>query len=272
MPYEVIDNKRMYYEIHGDGDAIVFLNGIMMSTASWTPFINLLSGEYKVVLVDLLDQGRSDKADGFYTQGMHVDMLDKLLKKLNINKFNLLGISYGGEVAMLYALKYQDKLNSLILSNTTAYTNRIMKHIGDAWEFAASLCDTTNFMKVTLPYIYSQKFYEENFDWINERIKLFETAFTKEWYNGFRRAVKSAEDLNILERLEEIKVPTLIISSELDVITPVSYQKEIKNRIKNSRWVEIKGAGHASMYENPNEFSLIVIGFLKTIGFDVTIK
>lgn len=272
MPYEVIDNKKMYYEIHGEGEAIVFLNGIMMSTTSWTPFLNLLSSKYRVVLVDLLDQGRSDKADGFYTQDMHIEMLNKLLIKLNIDKFNLLGISYGGEVAMLYALKYQERLNSLILSNTTAYTNKIMKHIGDAWETAASLYNTTNFMKVTLPYIYSQKFYEENFEWINDRIKLFETAFTKEWYDGFRRAVKSADDLNILERLDEIKVPTLIISSELDVITPISYQKEIKNRIKNSRWVEIKEAGHASMYEKPNEFVLIILGFLNTLGFDVKIK
>lgn len=272
MPYEVIDNKKMYYEIHGKGEVIVFLNGIMMSTASWAPFLNILSRENKVVLVDLIDQGRSDKADGFYTQRMHVDMLNKLITKLSIDKFNLLGISYGGEVAMLYALEYQHRLNSLILSNTTSYTNKIMKHIGDAWEKAASLYDTTNFMKVTLPYIYSQKFYEENFDWINERIKLFETVFTKEWYDGFRRAVKSADDLNILEKLNEIKVPTLIISSELDVITPISYQREIKKRIENSRWVEIKEAGHASMYEKPNEFSLVVLGFLKTIGLDVKVK
>ncbi|WDC84938.1 alpha/beta hydrolase [Caloramator sp. mosi_1] len=127
-------------------------------------------------------------------------------------------------------------------------------------------------MKATLPYIYSQRFYEENFEWINQRIDLFEGLFTKEWYDGFRRAVKSADELNILDRISEITVPTLIISSELDIITPASYQLEIKNRIQNSRWIEIKEAGHASMYERPNEFALAVIGFLKTAEFEIKIK
>ncbi|MBZ4663949.1 MAG: alpha/beta hydrolase [Caloramator sp.] len=272
MPFEIINDKKMYYEVYGEGEPLILLNGIMMSTASWLAFVGVLSKYYRVVLVDLIDQGRSEKGDTFYTQDMHTDMLYELTKRLNIDKFNLLGISYGGEVAMLYALKYQNTLKSLILSNTTAYTTKIMKHIGDAWEYAASLYDTKNFMKATLPYIYSQRFYEENFKWINDRIELFDSLFTKEWYDGFRRAVKSADELNILDRISEIKVPTLIISSELDIITPIYYQLEIKNRIENSRWIEIKEAGHASMYERPNEFALAVIGFLKTAEFDIKIK
>ncbi|WDC84939.1 alpha/beta hydrolase [Caloramator sp. mosi_1] len=142
MPFEIIKDKKLYYEVYGEGEPLVLLNGIMMSTASWAAFVGALSKYYRVVLVDLIDQGRSDKGDSFYTQDMHTDMLYELTKKLDLGKFNLLGISYGGEVAMLYALKYQDTLKSLILSNTTAYTTKIMKHIGDAWEYSASLYDT----------------------------------------------------------------------------------------------------------------------------------
>lgn len=172
---------------------------------------------------------------------------------------------------MLFALKYQYMLKSLILSNTTSYTNKVLKHVGDTWIYAASLCDTENFLKLTFPTIYSYKYYENNFEWIENRIKMFKNFFTKDWYDGFIRAVKSAENLNITEELYSIQVPTLIISSDLDAITFEEYQKEINKRINNSRWITIKNAGHASMYEKPREFILAVYGFLKTYDVDIEI-
>lgn len=272
MPKIKINGRNIYYEIHGEGETVIFLNGIMMSTASWAPFINgnVFEG-LRVILIDLVDQGRSDRADEPYTQDFHVETLRAFIEELDLGRVHLMGISYGGEVSMKFALKYQDKLKSLILSNTTSYTNHIMRDIEGSWDYAAGTHDGKTFFKVTMPTIYSSKFYEENIGWLREREKAFSMALTDEWYERFRRAAKSASDLNITDELHKIEVSVLIIGSEFDTITPVRYQEEIHRRIKNSKMVVIKDSGHASMYEKPYEFALLLVGFLKTYNKEIKI-
>jgi 3-oxoadipate enol-lactonase len=258
-----IGHKELNYESYGSGEPLVFLNGIMMSTLSWRPFIEAFPG-YRLIFVDLLDQGAADKAEGYYTQDMHVEMLKELFIKLNFERVHLMGISYGGEVAMKFALAYPGMLRSLILSNTTSRTNALMKDIEEAWDCAAGTHNGKVFFKTTMPYIYSDKFYEEKAQWLKKREELLVSALTPDWYEGFKRAIRSASELDITAELHKIHIPTLIIASELDAITPVRYQEEINKHIPDSRLVVIKGAGHASMYEKPYEFALCINGFLQT--------
>lgn len=271
MPFAEIMGKKMYYEVYGEGDPLVILNGIMMSTASWNGFIEVFSARNKMILVDLIDQGRSDKADGPYNQDMHVEMLKALFHKLGFEKLHLLGVSYGGEVALKFALEYQQMLHTLMVADTTAYTNKAMNDIEALWDYTASLNDGAIYFKSTMPYIYSAEFYERNTQWLKKREENFAKQDIPEWYAGFRRAVRSASELNILEALHNITVPTLIIGAEYDIMTPVRYQEEIHKRIKDSRFVVIKGAGHASMYEKPYEFAAIVLGYLSVYNKSIAI-
>ncbi len=271
MPFVEIMGKKVYYETYGEGEPLVILNGIMMSTASWAGFIDAFSAGHKLVLIDLVDQGRADKADGPYNQDMHVEMLKELFAKLGFEKLHLLGISYGGEVAQLFALKYQNMLYSLILANTTAYTNKLMNDIEEIWDYAASLNNGHIYFNATMPYIYSTEFYEQNINWLKKRENDFAKLDMSVWYAGFRRAIRSASDLDIVDELHKITVPTLIIGAEYDIMTPIRYQEEIHKRIKDSRFVVIKGSGHASMYEKSYEFAAIVLGHLSVYNKQISI-
>lgn len=263
MPKISIQGKNIYYEVYGEGEPLVILNGIMMSTGSWSEFIDIFSSKNKLVLVDFIDQGQSDKVEEQYSQDLHVEILSQLFNKLNLGKVHLLGISYGGEVAQRFAIKYEEQLLSLILANTTSYTNEMLKDIGEGWIYAAKSYDGSIFFKTTMPYIYSPEFYEKNIQWLKEREKSFSTTLTPEWYEGFIRLVRSAEDFNLTEELYKIKTPTLIIGSEYDATTPLRYQEELQNNILDSKLVVIKGSGHASMYEKPYEFVTVVCGFIE---------
>ena len=266
-----IGGKHIYYEVHGEGEALVILNGIMMSTASWTSFIDVFSENNKLILVDFLDQGRSEKMEGEYSQDLHVESLNRLLETLKIEKIHLLGISYGGEVAQRFALRHEDKLLSLILANTTSYTNKYLKDVGEGWMHAARTYDGSKFFKATMPYIYSPEFYEKNIAWLEDREKTFGENTEKEWYEGFIRLVRSAEDLDLREEIGKIHAPTLIMSSEHDATTPERYQEELQRKIKDSKRITIKGSGHASMYEKPYEFASAVIGFIHTVKREIKV-
>ncbi|WP_055665598.1 alpha/beta fold hydrolase [Desnuesiella massiliensis] len=270
MAKVTLNDYELNYEIYGEGEPLIFLNGIMMSTLSWRPFVDFFK-DYKLIFIDLIDQGSSSKGKEGYTQDIHVDMLEEFFNKMNVNKVHMLGISYGGEVAMKFALKYPEKLYSLILSNTTSYTNELMKDIEDIWAYAAGTYNGRIFFKATMPYIYSYKFYEENAKWLKDRENLLVNSLTPEWYDGFIRAIRSASTLNITEAIETIELPTLIIGADLDVITPLPYQEVINKKIKDSRFVVIKDSGHASMYEKPYEFAALVNGFLKNYDKKINI-
>ena len=87
MAYINIDNKNIHYKQYGSGEAVVFLNGMLMSTNSWSPFIKTVSKNYNMITIDLLDQGKSDSSNGEYTIGTQVEILKKFLNKL-LNRVN----------------------------------------------------------------------------------------------------------------------------------------------------------------------------------------
>ena len=101
MPTFEMDGRHIYFESHGQGRPLVLLNGIMMSCVSWQPFVEALSANNRLILVDFLDQGKSEKMVGqTYDHGIQVRVVRRLLEHLNLQSACVAGISYGSEVAL----------------------------------------------------------------------------------------------------------------------------------------------------------------------------
>nr|WP_276576101.1 alpha/beta hydrolase [Oceanirhabdus seepicola] len=248
------------------------LNGLMMSTMSWYPLLGGLDN-YKIYLLDFIDQGKSQKFDGKeYSQDLQKRILESFIHELDIREPHIIGTSYGGEVAIRYAIENSHKIKSLTLSNTTFCTNYLLQEIGRGWIDACEVENKRLFFKCTLSYIYSKEFYEERKDWLNTREEFFVKNLPSDWYEGIKRLIISAEDLEIpVEKLKNIKAPTMIISSDEDKLISKEDSKILNREIYNSRCVSIIGAGHAAMYEKPNEWVSIIKGFIENIGIDIKI-
>ncbi|MFA6801511.1 MAG: alpha/beta hydrolase, partial [Acholeplasmataceae bacterium] len=124
MAYLDFKGRSIYYDVKGEGKPIVILNGIMMSTKSWEPFVKTISENNMLIRVDFFDQGQSDKlVNSAYTQSIQVDVLNYLFKELKLEKVNIVGVSYGGEVAIQFAIKHPNKVDRLVLFNTTPNTS-----------------------------------------------------------------------------------------------------------------------------------------------------
>lgn len=269
MPKIDIDGKNVYYEIQGEGEPIVILNGIMMSTASWQPFMEVFTKYNQLILIDFYDQGKSDKLTEPYTQDIHVEMLKQFFDKLGYQKVNMVGVSYGGEVALKFAIKYQEKLRSLILSNTTAYTNNMLKLIGESWINSSEKYSGKYLFQDLWGYLYADTLYEEKLDWIINRQEVFEQVLNKEWFDSFIRLTRSAESLDVRAQLRTIKVPTLLLGADQDCLTPIRYQEELLNNIEGSQMMIIKGGAHVAIYEKPQLFASAVLGFVQTVDFPI---
>lgn len=263
------NGKQIYYEVHGEGKPLLILNGIMMSTLSWKVFVPSLSEHNQLILVDFLDQGASEKLEETYTQDIQVEVVKSLLDELKIDQVNLFGISYGGEVALKFALKYQKHIEKLLLFNTTAYTSPWLEDIGRAWIKTAQTYDAEAYYKVAIPVIYSPMFYTKRIDWMKNREQVLKNVFTKPFLDSMNRLTLSAEGHDVRDQLHKISVPTLIVGSEQDYMTPLEDQKLINREIETSELVILPNCGHASMYEKPWLFLSLVLGFVNS---DINVK
>lgn len=269
----IFEGKKIYYEIHGrSGEPIVILNGIMMSTNSWKPFIPNFSKNNVAILMDFLDQGKSERMGEAYDHGLQVEALRALIDSLPYDKVSIMGISYGGEIAIQFAVKYPDKVKRLILANAAARTSDWLRKIGDGWNAVARKGDGEAYYLTTIPVIYSTGFFERESAWMEGREKTLIPYFSRaDVLESLIRLTDSSRDYDYTDRVCEISCPTLIISCSEDGLVPPTEQMLLHEKIKGSHYITINGSGHASMYEDPAAFATLVLGFANLCDEEITI-
>ncbi len=257
-------NYDICYDVQGVGKPILILNGIMMNIHSWDALLAQLKGNNTIVRLDMLDQGLSSKMVNIeYTLADQVLLIKALLDELHLDKISIVGVSYGGEVAMHFAAEYPCMVERLVLANTAAYTSPWLVDIGKAWNMAAETGNGEAYYYTSIPVIYSPKFYEEKLDWMRNREKILFPVFgNKDFTAAMIRLTNSANNHNVLDKLAHISAPTLIIGADQDYLTPFPQQELLNSKIKDSKLVKISNCGHASMYEQPLIFTSLALGFI----------
>ncbi len=255
------NQESIYYEIHGEGPPLVILNGIMMSTASWHIFLDQLKG-FSIILIDFIDQGQTSDCEESYSHDLQVELIHHVLTTLKCGPVYMTGISYGAQIALQYAIKYGHNLLRLAVFNCSAFTTPWLEDIGKAWQGAARTEDPDLFYHVAIPYVYSNTFYNNNAEWMYSRKKLLQSVFTPVFLRRMDRLIESSVAYDVRESLHLIQVPTLVVTSDKDYITPAAEGCEIHKAIQGSHYLMLEQCGHASMYEKPNEFVTMLIGFM----------
>ncbi len=238
---------------------LVILNGILMNINSWNPFVESLEKYFNVIRLDFIDQVFSTKATTDYKLEDQALVVKSLLDELNVTNYNLIGISYGSHVALNLAL-LDNRIEKMLIFNALSYTNDVLKEIGDSWIEAAKINNANLFYKLAIPTIYSKNFYEANIEWFRQREKLLIDMFDENYLNAAIRLINSSRDYDLRAKLNLIKAKTMVVGCDEDILTPSKYTYELSKMIGAS-YIEIKDCGHATMYEKPDEFLSIVIGF-----------
>ncbi len=258
-------DKEIFYTWDGEKGkpVLCILNGIMMSHKSWDAFIPTLSNHFRILRLDFLDQGLSSKMDEPYTQRLQVEMLKALFDHLALEKVHLVGISYGGSIALQFAERHPRRLDRMILFNAAARTTPWLRDIGRGWNRVARSGDGEAYYHVTIPYIYSPHFYTRRIEWMENRKETLLPVFESDAFRqAMIRLTDSAEGHDVYDNLPAIQVKTLVVAAEDDYLTPPYQQKEIASRMPDATYLMFPECGHASMYEKPELFVTSIIGFL----------
>lgn len=261
MPLVRTNDIESYYEIHGEGQPLVFIHGAGGSHDNWHPQVDHFSKRYRVITYDIRGHGKSGGSDRKYSCGLFADDLYALLTTLEIQQPIIGGLSLGGMTAQEYAVKYQQRLAGLILADTAVATALTWSDKIQKWAFPVSLVKWYIRRKDPEDYArWSFKYFDMRDDvreyLIQEQLKMDQTEFLK--------LMDAIYDFKLLD-LARIRVPTLVILGENERKAVFPHADKMLELISDSKKVIIPNAGHASNLENPDEFNRALEDFLEHV-------
>jgi len=265
MPIVKVGDINMYYEVHGDGEPLVLIMGYGCNSRWWFGQISTLSQEYRVVAFDNRGAGLSDKPDVSYTMEMMAGDTAALLDALAIDAAHIYGVSMGGMIAQEFALRYPDRVVSLVLGCTTpGGPNAILP---DA-EAMAVLFDMERAQRLTpeqnarelLPFLWRQEFIDNNPDIAEQLIAIFVEYLPPP--HGFTRQAEAMMFHDTYDRLPQIKAPTLVIGGIADRLIPVENFRTLASRIPNAELLILENMGHGYFIEAAEEANKAILDFL----------
>jgi len=260
MPYIHFNDLNIYYEISGPEDApvLVLSNGIMMSTASWVFQNSVLNQHLRVLLYDCRGMGKSDHPDGPYSMELHADDLASLLKSLDIPKAHIAGISYGAEISMVFAIKYPEMTESLMVIDGVSEIHPLLQAQTYPWLIAAERDDPELLLQTSYHMNFSEEWIKANQAFIEGSVERFAQLDLQ----AFSRLMEAFLQLDFTEDLSKISAPTLVIAGEKDLIKGREYAKVLADKIPGSEFVLVPGSGHALSLEKPALLNTLLLGFV----------
>ena len=261
------EGVKLYYELRGKEDAketVVFLNGVMASTNSWYTLSKPLEElGYRVLLHDFKGQLKSDKPEGPYSFLDHAKELLALLDHLNIHKAHVIGTSYGGEVALRFATAHPERMDSMVVIDSTSELTGVCQGFVSSCMAPASAGDGEAFFNTLMPSIYGESFLKKEAAFLKKRAKATKDIGEDYFHGQVTLYETFLQDVAMdLSELQKIQVPTLVICGEQDILKTPKESLRIHQGIEGSEYVLLPDCGHVSIFEKPKEITTLLLGFL----------
>jgi len=264
MICKTTDSLNIYYEVQGNKQAaetIVFLNGLTQVTVAWGLITPYFKSAYRIILMDFIFQGQSDKTGEWRDFNRHAEDVKSVLDHEKIERAHIVGISYGSLVAQHFAVLFPRYVHKLVLISTFAHKTPYYEAIELSWWRALETGGYNLMLDIMLPSVLSENYFANPLIPIaamKEARKDLNQG--KEALSKLMRATKERTDYR--EELQRITAPTLIIQGEKDLLLPVHLAMEVNRNIKNSKLVVIRNAGHTLNLEKVPEVCAAILDFL----------
>lgn len=263
MPYCVINQIKFFYEIHGNGEPLVFIHGLGASTKDWEAQIAFFEKKYQVISFDLRGHGKTDKPNEGYSVVQFANDAVTLIKALlPEQKVNIIGHSLGGMVSFQLALDAPSIVKTLTIINSAPAV--ILPRMRDHLFFYMRVANiklfgmhalANNLAKLLFPKPSQQPLRE---------------AFISRWSSNdpdaYLNALRMFRGWNVMHRLGEIKCPTLIITADHDY-SPVTFKEFYTKLLPNAQLVVIKDSLHMTNLDQPEALNNALESFFNKQGF-----
>jgi pimeloyl-ACP methyl ester carboxylesterase len=255
------DGIRLAYDLEGRGHPLLIIGGLSADRIFWGLTRPLLA-DHTTLCFDNRDMGASGRADGPYSVAdMARDAL-AVMDSAGIDAADVLGHSLGGAIAQELALMAPERVHRLVLSNTLArndgYTRELMgllkrlrREIADPVTYVSTLA-TFTLGRVTLGSVPLETIARQAL-----------AASPLQEVEAFERQANACAGIDTLDRIGDIRAPTLVLHSPDDRFFSHAFARAIGEAIPGARLHEVPLCGHCPMVEAPDAFAKAVNDFLR---------
>lgn len=260
-----IDNLMVGYSDEGlyDAPVVILIHGFPFNRIMWDKQVEVLKANYRVIAYDVRGHGNSDAGEEDFSIGLFAHDLVLLMDALKIEKAIICGLSMGGYIALNLIENYPERINALILCDTTCKADApegIEKRMKAIENIRGSGVEV--YADGSLKNLFAHSSFTTRKKEI-ARVRQMMVKTSAQTIIGTLFALSKRKET--CDILPEIKVPVLLLVGEEDSITPPAAAKFMHKKIKSSVWHMIQHAGHVSNLENPDMFNEHLMEFIASV-------
>jgi pimeloyl-ACP methyl ester carboxylesterase len=274
--YEEVElhGHKVSFQAAGDGPVLVLLHGITSTADAWRKVMPRLAERYTVIAPDMIGHGRSAKPRGDYSLGAYAAGVRDLLAVLGFEKGTVVGHSFGGGIAMQFSYLFPEYVERMALISSGGLGRAVHPLLraavlpGSEWvlpllarEWSVKAGDAVRSVLGRLGMEASPDIAE----FARGYASLKEEGASEAFIHTMRSVIDpDGQRVSALDRLYLAdQMPTLIVWGDSDPVIPVMHGRNAHRIVEHSRYVEIEGAGHWPMLDDPDRIVRELTDFME---------
>lgn len=253
-------NKKIFYRIIGNGKPVVLIHGFGENGEVWNNPVEFLKNKFKLIISDLPGSGQSEMIDDMSMEGI-AEVIHSIIHEENIEVCPVIGHSMGGYITLALVEKYWNHVSAFGLFHSTAYPDNEEKKATrrKGIEFI-NQHGAFEFLKTTIPNLFSQKTKNENPEIINEFIESLHNFSGPALVSYYESMIKRPDRT---EMLQKATVPVLFIMGKYDNAVPLEDGLKQCHLPEKSYIYILQNSGHMGMLEEKEKSNEILDKFLR---------
>jgi pimeloyl-ACP methyl ester carboxylesterase len=257
------------YQWHGGGEPLVLIAGLGGKGTSWHPFLKGAASTQRVLTFDNRGAGKSPPLPGPTTlRELAADVL-RLLDHLQIERVPVIGRSMGGMIAQELALLAPSRVSKLVLVCTAGRSDPQLAGTFRLWaEMAERGVPSEIRHRTSMAWCLGREFARDP----SRLSRYLKSKGGADRAADYAIQARACAQHDALDRLAELRIPTLVVAGRDDRLTPPCYAEELAKAIPGAQLAYIPAAGHLAYLESPARFASVTLGFLKEQNDDAELR
>ena len=261
MPTVSVGDADLYYEEAGEGPPVMLVPGLAGQGSFWIWQVPVFSREFRTIVHDHRGTGRSTHSRITYSVEQMADDALRLMDALKIDSAHFVGHSTGGAIGQVIALDHPDRVRSLVLSATWAGPDPYFRRLFESRRQTLIESGVEAYLRLSSLVQSTPWWVSQNDEFLTDlhRVQAAAAAPVEVLVSRIDAILRHDRRLRLLE----IRVPTLVIVAQDDMITPRFYSDELASRIPGAKLVMLETGGHYAPVINGGPYNTAVLGFLR---------
>ncbi|MDP9381248.1 MAG: alpha/beta hydrolase [Chloroflexota bacterium] len=260
MPTTSNGNVLLYYDVAGQGEPVLWLQGTGADHSAWTVQTIHFSRHFRCILPDNRDTGQSGRSPHPYDLRTLAEDALCVLNAAGERDAHVVGLSMGAGIAQELALLAPERVRSLALLSGFAQADARMRAATSLWPELYERLGRVMFHRHMEPWLFSPSFFEHPSN-LRPLRRYVEQARHPQDAHAFARQVEASNTHDTRGRLHEIRARTLVVHGDQDLLVPPAHGRQLAEGIPAARFELRPGIAHSVNLEGQRPFNKLLEGF-----------